>query len=146
MHFSHVILMKAAISSKQNLSHIIYVVEKGGYGHIICIVKHFYPKQYKNNYKQLMDHMVITCTKALHISAKYNHQTIFTHIYLNGCSTNNFSLTLAKQMTNKLYSIFADTLEKGYIYSKSHLFGIIMKLLGNVLAPETAAKFKHIHL
>lgn len=138
--------MKSSKNFKQTLSHVIYAVEKGDYGHIICIVKHVYPKQYKNNYKQILDHMVITCATALHISANYNHKTIFAHIYLNGCSSDNFSLTLAKQMTNKLYSVFADTLEKGYIYSKSRLFGNIMKLLGNVLAPETAVKFKHIHI
>ena len=98
----------------------------------------------KNNYKQILDYMVLTCAEALHISAKYNHKTVFVHIYLNGYSTDNFSLTLAKKMSNRLYSVFADTLEKGYIYSKSRLFGIIMKLLGNILAPETAVKFRHI--
>jgi len=136
--------MKTTEISTKSLSRIIYVVEKGGYGHIVCIIKHFYPKQYKNNYKQILDYMVLTCAEALHISAKYNHKTVFVHIYLNGYSTDNFSLTLAKKMTNRLYSVFTDTLEKGYIYSKSRLFGIIMKLLGNVLAPETAVKFRHI--
>jgi len=136
--------MKMTEISKKPLSQIIYVVEKGEYGHIVCIVKHFYPKRYKNNYKQILDHMVLICAEALRISNKYNHKTVFVHIYLNGYSTDNFSLTLAKQMTNRLYSVFADTLEKGYIYSKSRLFGIIMQLLGNVLAAETAVKFKHI--
>tara|TARA_Y100001970_G_scaffold157850_1_gene193080 strand:- start:1798 stop:2214 length:417 start_codon:yes stop_codon:yes gene_type:complete len=136
--------METTETSEESLSKIIYAVEKGEYGHIVCIVKHFYPKRYKNNYKQILDHMVLICAEALRISNKYNHKTIFVHIYLNGCSTNNFSLTLAKQMTDKLYSTFADTLEKGYVYSKSRLFGIIMQLLGNVLASDTAEKFKHV--
>lgn len=138
--------MESACKSKCDYSQFVYVIERGEYGHIVCVLKNFQPKNYKNRYHKIIEYMVKVCASALHISKKYDHKTVFVHIYLNDCSTHNFSMKLAKAMTNTLYDIFSDTLEKGYIYSKSNFFAVIFKLLTLVLAPKTMAKFKHIKI
>ena len=138
--------METISETKNDFSRIVYVVEKNNYGHIICVLKHFNPVYHKKKYDDIIKYMVKICADALNISKKYNNKTIFTHIYLNDCSTQNFSMKLAKKMTTVLYRIFADTLEKGYIYSRSKFFAIIFKLLSVVLAAETMKKFTHIKI
>ena len=138
--------MESISKTKYTYSQFVYVIEKGKYGHIICILKNFLPTHYKNNYNEIIEYMVKMCATALRISNKYKNKTVFVHIYLNGCSTHNFSMKLAKAMTNTLYGIFSDALERGYIYSNSNFFSIIFKLLTSILAPVTIAKFKHIKI
>ena len=129
---------------RREFSDFVYVVEKAGFGHIICVLKHFTPKKYRHRYGNIVAYMTEICAEALAISRRHGNSTVFTHIYLTDCSLRNFSIKLGKEITRQLYSVFSDTLETGYIYSKSQLFAIMLSLLKTFILPETMVKFRHI--
>ena len=116
----------------------IFVFERENMGHMVLVLKDFYPCNINKQNREIFIKYIICATEeSIAISKKYNKSTSFTHLYLNNCSAKNFSLGFFKKINKILSDRFDDTVENLYIYNNSTIFSNVWKVIRNFIDKDT---------
>ena len=123
-----------------NLNNAFSLKEYNNYGNICVYVKNIDLKFINSVYNDFIEYMKYIVNKSLEISKKFNNNQFCVHIYLDGCTRKNFSLSLFKKINDVFMEGEDDILNTLYIYNKNPVCINIIKLVKQIMDKDTRKK------
>jgi hypothetical protein len=104
---------------KNKFEKFCYTRDYNNFGNICINVVDIKIKDVKGIFNQFLEYLEYAITEAKNISEKYRNNQVCAHLYLDGATMKNFSLTLFKKIVAVLQSAHNNLLNTCYIYNKN---------------------------
>ena len=130
----------------QKFNNMCYIQEYNSFGNLCINVKNINITEIKPIFDEFTEYALYMCRKCLEMSKNLNNPQICVHIYLDGCSKKNFSLTLFKKLNSILMKGTGDNvLNTLYIYNKNPVANTFIKLVKQILDKDVRRKIKIVN-
>jgi len=123
-----------------NLNNAFSLKEYNNYGNICVYVKNIDLKFINSVYNDFIEYMKYIVNKCLEISKNLNNNQFCVHIYLDGCTRRNFSLSLFKKINNVFMEGDDDILHTLYIYNNNPICIKMIHLVKQAMDKDTRKK------
>lgn len=104
---------------KNKFEKFCYIREYNNFGNVCINVVDIKVKEIKDIFDQFLEYLEYSILEAKVISEKYKNNQVCAHLYLDGATMKNFSLTLFKKIVNVLQTTHNNLLNTCYIYNKN---------------------------
>ena len=134
--------MDAAKINKFNnkFMNICAIKEYNNFGNICVYVKNIDVKYIKSVFDDFLDFMKYIVNKSLEVSKKLNNNQFCVHVYLEGSTRKNFSISLFKKINKIFMEGTEDILNTLYIYNNNPVCIKIIQLVKQIMDKDTRKK------